>query len=657
MGKTASMQRCSNVVLDKSMQRVVTSLPGAQCLTENCGVTRRGSKTPGAPSWERGKGGIGEKEGESTEVPEPEENIRIRVCVERATNLPVADLLGKADPYVEIRAVQGDPLNAVHFEPKSIAKRKSKPLDAKTVFKDKTNVISKDLNPVWNQRFDFDVPYGDGADELFFYFRIFDSDLIGSDDFLGHLSIGLFESLAGGVELSVGRRAILRASGTRAKLDLLRSSTLVTRTAKAYPIKAVPGQEKKYDLKTAELFVSAEIVAKLQPEEQKFDEEERASRHKDLIRSVVGGIVPLAHRALEQGASVNLAPDSGEYTAFPPLHIACLKGYLDMAQVLVDVHDASLVLKAPAGRSAAMCACEAKEEDLAEWLVAEGVPVDLVDDSGRTVLFYAAIAGLPQLTGWLLSKKHIDVNTADVGGYTPLMAAATGGNAAVLQQLLEAKAKANQVDELGKNALMNCCQAGHAQCIKLLLNHPGIKKAAVDRTGLSALDFARSAGLPAATLAHFRSRGVPELPLGENDGEFEKDPVKREQRLKKAEHSDASHWRTWRRAAPRASVYSKARVGAGVGALESDEEGEIPDIQIQEEGPSVENTPRPGQFWSIGGDSGSRPVTTSQVRLSEVGPRVAHEAANPPAGYPEKQGLLKRLQRWGASIRKMESKS
>ena len=43
-----------------------------------------------------------------------------------------------------------------------------------------------------------------------------------------------------------------------------------------------------------------------------------------------------------------------------------------MAMALVDVFGASLVAPAPFGRSCAMCACEARAEELAEWLISEG---------------------------------------------------------------------------------------------------------------------------------------------------------------------------------------------------------------------------------------------------------------------------------------------
>ena len=45
--------------------------------------------------------------------------------------------------------------------------------------------------------------------------------------------------------------------------------------------------------------------------------------------------------------------------------------------ILVDVFSASLVQRAPYGRTAAMCACEAQEELLAEWLISEGTPEGL----------------------------------------------------------------------------------------------------------------------------------------------------------------------------------------------------------------------------------------------------------------------------------------
>merc|ERR1712216_312298 len=131
---------------------------------------------------------------------------------------------------------------------------------------------------------------------------------------------------------------------------------------------------------------------------------------------------------------------SGPFKGCSPLHIACLKRFPELAMTLVDIFSASLVQRAPGGRSAAMCACEGPDEALAEWLIVEGVPVDLRDDAGRTVLHYAAKAALPQLVGWLVGKQKQTPGERATDGSTPLMSTASShveANVVVVQQLLD----------------------------------------------------------------------------------------------------------------------------------------------------------------------------------------------------------------------------
>jgi len=278
-------------------------------------------------------------------------------------------------------------------------------------------------------------------------------------------------------ELSAGWRALLRQStATCDTLDVLRDERLQTQPPKSYRVHPVPGQEKTYDLKETQLFISADIASRHPPPSFRHLGKFRGLQgpalvaadgaagldaatlsilelEQDLIRAAVGGLVPLAWRLLGRGARVNAYATSGPFAGSAPLHIACLKGHTDLAMVLVDVFDASLVQLALGGRSAAMCACEAGNEKLAEWLITEGVPADLRDDAGRTVLFYAASAAMPELVSWLMGKQHLAPGFRATDGSTPLSAAVSNNVAksvVVARQLIEAKANVNKPSNAGR---------------------------------------------------------------------------------------------------------------------------------------------------------------------------------------------------------------
>ncbi|CAF1101576.1 unnamed protein product [Rotaria sordida] len=85
------------------------------------------------------------------------------ICIERGRDLAAKDISGSSDPYIKV--LYGN-------EEKYI-----------------TNIISKNLNPVWNEKFtffvhDLNIPI---------YFNIFDHDIIGGDDSMGTTKIDLYK--------------------------------------------------------------------------------------------------------------------------------------------------------------------------------------------------------------------------------------------------------------------------------------------------------------------------------------------------------------------------------------------------------------------------------------------------------------------------------
>ncbi|KAH3760622.1 aminotransferase class V-fold PLP-dependent enzyme [Pelomyxa schiedti] len=90
----------------------------------------------------------------------------LKVDVIEAADLIAADSNGKSDPYVTLGLVVDD---------------------SGKLEKQHTKIIYKTLNPTWNQSFTFNVDYKSQG----FIFRVWDHDMVGTNDPLGHVLIEL----------------------------------------------------------------------------------------------------------------------------------------------------------------------------------------------------------------------------------------------------------------------------------------------------------------------------------------------------------------------------------------------------------------------------------------------------------------------------------
>ena len=108
------------------------------------------------------------------------------MVLERAEGLPQADFMGTADPYVEILLMSCDPLQ---MEVKTSEIKDLRGLSDKTLFKATSRIIRGSLAPEWQESFYFSIPQG--CEDSTLYLRVLDYDLMISDDFLGHCSIGV----------------------------------------------------------------------------------------------------------------------------------------------------------------------------------------------------------------------------------------------------------------------------------------------------------------------------------------------------------------------------------------------------------------------------------------------------------------------------------
>ena len=92
----------------------------------------------------------------------------VKVTVHSANDLLVADITGSSDPFVEVRIGQ-----STH----------------------KTKVIKKDLNPVWNEK--FEIVTGTLGH---LYLTVYDWDKIGSNESIGKLIVPLEKDYTVGEE-------------------------------------------------------------------------------------------------------------------------------------------------------------------------------------------------------------------------------------------------------------------------------------------------------------------------------------------------------------------------------------------------------------------------------------------------------------------------
>jgi len=104
-------------------------------------------------------------------------------------------------------------------------------------------------------------------------------------------------------------------------------------------------------------------------------------------------------------------------------------------------------------------------------LLGAGADVNAQANDGRTALYLAASQHYSTAVFELLLEKGADPNLATTGGRTPLMAAAGGGEVAMMRRLIEKQANVNFSSGTGSVALMDAASSRNSEAVALLLAH------------------------------------------------------------------------------------------------------------------------------------------------------------------------------------------
>lgn len=120
--------------------------------------------------------------------------------------------------------------------------------------------------------------------------------------------------------------------------------------------------------------------------------------------------------------------------------------------------------------------------------LSQGLPVDVMDSNGNTMLMHAAKGGRVKVTQYLLDSGA-DPNIMAVNGATSLMLAVSGGHVSTVVALLKMNADPNLRGPGVPPTLTYAAAVGNVEILQLLIT-AGAQLNGLDQKGYNALEFA-----------------------------------------------------------------------------------------------------------------------------------------------------------------------
>jgi ankyrin repeat protein len=131
------------------------------------------------------------------------------------------------------------------------------------------------------------------------------------------------------------------------------------------------------------------------------------------------------------------------------------------------------------------------------WLISAGLPVNLCNENGDSLLMLASYHGHADATRLLLENKA-EPDRSNDRGQTPLAGVAFKGDTLVALLLLEYGARVDAAGPDGKTALMFAAMFDKREMVELLLLM-GAERGRTDAQGRTALDYARAMNAQSTT--------------------------------------------------------------------------------------------------------------------------------------------------------------
>ncbi|RVE51250.1 hypothetical protein evm_004054 [Chilo suppressalis] len=165
------------------------------------------------------------------------------------------------------------------------------------------------------------------------------------------------------------------------------------------------------------------------------------------------------------------------------------KGDFNQVKVKVDADKSLVITPDENNRHLIHWAALGGNENLVDYLLDKGSPINSVDDSNSNPLILAASAGRYEAVR-LLIGRGANVNQKTKRGQSALHYACSKGHIEVAKLLLEAGANINDTDILNATPLHRAAAQGRSNIVELLLSNPTLNLDLADSTGSTALHLA-----------------------------------------------------------------------------------------------------------------------------------------------------------------------
>ncbi|GHU17377.1 hypothetical protein FACS189472_04170 [Alphaproteobacteria bacterium] len=206
-----------------------------------------------------------------------------------------------------------------------------------------------------------------------------------------------------------------------------------------------------------------------------------------LMLACEGGNLEIAKLFVDDD---NFKPDDDQA---PPLMYAAKGGNPDIVQLILDYRPDDLNKVDKNENTALMFACEFGKTDVVRLLLQQSnIDVNVIDSDGRSALFISCEEGIPfEISDMLLKRADIDINNAtkSYNKKTPLMEACNCGRFDIVKLLLSNPKirKINKTDEYGSTAFMYACGSGNIELVQYILSNEKVNINKVNKNGDTAL--------------------------------------------------------------------------------------------------------------------------------------------------------------------------
>lgn len=230
-----------------------------------------------------------------------------------------------------------------------------------------------------------------------------------------------------------------------------------------------------------------------------FNQQSRNSLRQslDLGASAARGFqTPPRRPSLDESSTRRQSLDSQRRIFYQtPLHVAARRGFLDIAQLLLE-RGADTSVQTRHRETAAFLAVRFDHKDVVRLLVSHDP--DCVDErniNGDTLLIWACLEGHRGIARFLL-KQNFDINAVNLDGLSPLLAAVRSANTKLVSLILRSRsALVDNLDNSGTSALLFAASRGLVDICRELLIH-GADPSIADRRGRAPKSEALAAGHP-----------------------------------------------------------------------------------------------------------------------------------------------------------------